>query len=136
MTKLLVIFFILYPDLLSRRLPNFTIRKELGTLLSENINDPRFSTMTSITNVDTSPDLSNARVYVSIFGEESERISSMEALYSASNRLRNLLSKKIKIRKIPKLNFILDNDINYSSEMNELIDNVISQDKNKSTLSD
>ncbi|MBF16673.1 MAG: ribosome-binding factor A [Chloroflexi bacterium] len=115
---------------------NFTIRKELGTLLSENINDPRFSTMTSITNVDTSPDLSNARVYVSIFGEESERISSMEALYSASNRLRNLLSKKIKIRKIPKLNFILDNDINYSSEMNELIDNVISQDKNKSTLSD
>ena len=115
---------------------NFTIRKELGTLLSENINDPRFSIMTSITNVDTSPDLSNARVYVSIFGEESERISSMEALYSASNRLRNLLSKKIKIRKIPKLNFILDNDINYSSEMNELIDNVISQDKNKSTLSD
>ena len=115
---------------------NFTIRKELGTLLSENINDPRFSTMTSITNVDTSPDLSNARIYVSIFGEESERISSMEALYSASNRLRNLLSKKIKIRKIPKLNFILDNDINYSSEMNELIDNVISQDKNKSTLSD
>ena len=115
---------------------NFTIRKELGTLLSENINDPRFSTMTSITNVDTSPDLSNARVYVSIFGEESERISSMEALYSASNRLRNLLSKQIKIRKIPKLNFILDNDINYSSEMNELIDNVISQDKNKSTLSD
>ena len=115
---------------------NFTIRKELGTLLSENINDPRFSTMTSITNVDTSPDLSSARVYVSIFGEESERISSMEALYSASNRLRNLLSKKIKIRKIPKLNFILDNDINYSSEMNELIDNVISQDKNKSTLSD
>ena len=115
---------------------NFTIRKELGTLLSENINDPRFSTMTSITNVDTSPDLSNARVYVSIFGEESERISSMEALYSASNRLRNLLSKKIKIRKIPKLNFILDNDINYSSEMNELIDNVISQDKNKSTLRD
>ena len=115
---------------------NFTIRKELGTLLSENINDPRFSTMTSITNVDTSPDLSNARVYVSIFGEESERISSMEALYSASNRLRNLLSKKIKIRKIPKLNFILDNDINYSSEMNELIDNVISQDNNKSTLSD
>ena len=115
---------------------NFTIRKELGTLLSENINDPRFSTMTSITNVDTSPDLSNARVYVSIFGEESERISSMEALYSASNRLRNLLSKKIKIRKIPKLNFILDNDINYSSEINELIDNVISQDKNKSTLRD
>ena len=115
---------------------NFTIRKELGTLLSENINDPRFSTMTSITNVDTSPDLSNARVYVSIFGEESERISSMEALYSASNRLRNLLSKKIKIRKIPKLNFILDNDINYSSEMNELIHNVTSQDKNKSTLSD
>ncbi|MAR34034.1 MAG: ribosome-binding factor A [Chloroflexi bacterium] len=115
---------------------NFTIRKELGTLLSENINDPRFSTMTSITNVDTSPDLSNAKIYVSVYGEENEKKSSMEALYSVSNRLRILLSKKIKIRKIPKLNFILDNDINYSSEMNELIDNVISQDKNKSTLSD
>ena len=115
---------------------NFTIRKELGTLLSKNINDPRFSTMTSITNVDTSPDLSNAKIYVSVYGEENEKKSSMEALYSVSNRLRILLSKKIKIRKIPKLNFILDNDINYSSEMNELIDNVISQDKNKSTLSD
>ena len=115
---------------------NFTIRKELGTLLSENINDPRFSIMTSITNVDASPDLSNAKIYVSVYGEENEKKSSMEALYSVSNRLRILLSKKIKIRKIPKLNFILDNDINYSSEMNELIDNVISQDKNKSTLSD
>ena len=115
---------------------NFTIRKELGTLLSENINDPRFSMMTSITIVDTSPDLSNAKIYVSIFGDENERISSMEALYSASNRLRILLSKKIKIRKIPKLNFFLDNDLNYSSEMNELIDNVIYQDNNKSTLSD
>ena len=115
---------------------NFTIRKELGTLLSENINDPRFSMMTSITNVDTSPDLSNAKIYVSIFGDENERISSMEALYSASNRLRILLSKKIKIRKIPKLNFFLDNDLNYSSEMNDLIDNVIYQDNNKSTFSD
>ena len=115
---------------------NFTIRKELGTLLTENINDPRFSIMTSITNVDTSPDLSNAKIYVSIFGEESERISSMEALYSASNRLRILLSKKIKIRKIPKLNFFLDNNLNYSSEMNELIDNVIHEDNNKSTLSE
>lgn len=115
---------------------NFTIRKELGTLLTENINDPRFSIMTSITNVDTSPDLSNAKIYVSIFGEESERVSSMEALYSASNRLRILLSKKIKIRKIPKLNFFLDNNLNYSSEMNELIDNVIHEDNNKSTLSE
>ena len=115
---------------------NFTIRKELGTLLTENINDPRFSIMTSITNVDTSPDLSNAKIYVSIFGEERERISSMEALYSASNRLRILLSKKIKIRKIPKLNFFLDNNLNYSSEMNELIDNVIHEDNNKSTLSE
>ncbi|MBC63478.1 MAG: ribosome-binding factor A [Chloroflexi bacterium] len=115
---------------------NFTIRKELGTLLSENINDPRFSMMTSITNVDTSPDLSNAKIYVSIFGDENERMSSMEALYSASNRLRILLSKKIKIRKIPKLNFFLDNDLNYSSEMNDLIDNVIYQDNNKSTFSD
>ncbi|MBA32037.1 MAG: ribosome-binding factor A [Chloroflexi bacterium] len=114
---------------------NFTIRKELGTLISEDINDPRLSIMASITNVDTSPDLSNAKIYVSIFGDESERISSMEALYSASNRLRILLSKKIKIRKIPKLNFFLDNDLIYSSEMNELIDNVISQDKNKSSFS-
>ena len=52
--------------------------------------------MTSITNVDTSPDLSNAKIYVSIFGDENERISSMEALYSASNRLRILLSKKLR----------------------------------------
>ncbi len=109
---------------------NHTIRRELGYLIEE-LNDPRLSSMTSVTSVDVNRDLSIARVYVSVLGTDEERELSLEALRSAATRLRMEVSQQIVIRKMPKLTFIVDNTMQSGADMDQLIDQVIAQDSRR-----
>jgi ribosome-binding factor A len=109
---------------------NHTIRRELGYLIEE-LNDPRLSSMTSVTSVDVNRDLSIARVYVSVLGTDEERELSLEALRSAATRLRMEVSQQIVIRKMPKLTFIVDNTMQTGADMDQLIDQVIAQDSRR-----
>lgn len=109
---------------------NHTIRRELGYLIEE-LNDPRLSSMTSVTSVDVNRDLSIAKVYVSVLGTDEERELSLEALRSAATRLRMEVSQQIVIRKMPKLTFIVDNTMQTGADMDQLIDQVIAQDSRR-----
>lgn len=109
---------------------NHTIRRELGYLIEE-LNDPRLSSMTSVTSVDVNRDLSIAKVYVSVLGTDEERELSLEALRSAATRLRMEVSQQIVIRKMPKLTFIADNTMQTGADMDQLIDQVIAQDSRR-----
>ena len=56
---------------------NFTLRKELGSLIAEEVSDPRLDELTSITSVNCASDLGKARVYVSVMGDEKVRQESL-----------------------------------------------------------
>ncbi len=107
---------------------NFTLRRELGKLVTAEVKDPRLSELTSITDVDCSPDLGAAKVYVSVLGDEQTRLSSMEALRSASGRLRKLLLRRVRIRRMPELKFLSDTRMQEGAEMLALIDRVKQED--------
>lgn len=109
---------------------NHTIRRELGSLIEE-LNDPRLSVMTSVTSVDVNRDLSIAKVYVTVLGTEEEQELSLEALRSAAIRLQMLVSKRIEIRKMPRLTFILDDQLQSGADMNQLIDQAIAEDSRR-----
>ena len=111
---------------------NFTLRKELGSLIAEEISDPRLADLTSITSVDCAPDLVKARVYVSVMGDELVRQSSLEALRSASGRLRNLVKRRVRMRRIPALEFLADSTIEDGAEILALIDRVRDEDSRRS----
>ena len=109
---------------------NHTIRRELGTLI-EDLNDPRLSPLTSVTLVDVNRDLSIAKVYVTVLGTDEERELSLEALRSAATRLQMLVSQQIEIRKMPRLTFILDDQLQTGADMNKLIDRAIAEDSRR-----
>lgn len=109
---------------------NHTIRRELGSLIEE-LNDPRLSVMTSVTNVDVNRDLSIAKVYVTVLGTAEEQELSLEALRSAATRLQILVSRRIEIRKMPRLTFILDDQLQSGADMNQLIDQAIAEDSRR-----
>ena len=109
---------------------NFTIRRELGPLI-EDLNDPRLSSMTSVTSVDVNRDLSIAKVYVSIMGTEEEQEQSLEALRSAATRLRMEISQRIVIRTMPRLTFIVDNTMQSGADMDQLIDRALAEDSRR-----
>ncbi len=82
------------------------IRAELARLLHEETTDPRIGFVT-LTQVDVSPDLSNARVYWSaVKSENSEDLSNCEAgLESAAGFLRHRLARVLHLKRVPELRF-------------------------------
>lgn len=110
---------------------NHTIQRELGILISEELNDPRLSAMTSVTLVDVNRDLSIAKVYVTVLGTDDERELSLEALRSAATRLQILISQRIEIRKMPRLTFILDDQLQTGADIDQLIDRAIAEDSRR-----
>jgi ribosome-binding factor A len=123
---------------LSRRTErvNFTLRRELGALISEELNDPRLAQITSVTRVDVSPDLKTARVYISVLGDDAEKLASMEALESAAGLLRNALRDRVRIRYTPSLRFLPDTTIEAGAEMLALIDKVADEDRRRGLRDD
>lgn len=108
---------------------NFTIRKELGHLITTKLSDPRLAGIISVTRVETARDLTNARVFVSILGNDEQKASSITALNQASGLLSRELTKRVRIRRIPKLQFVIDSNIEEGSAISKLIDQIVEKDQ-------
>lgn len=108
---------------MSRRIErvNELIKAEIAELLQREVSDPRLSSLVSILAVDTSPDLRNATVRVSILGSEEETEQSMAALRRAKGFLRHELAGRLVMRQVPLLSFKLDTSIAEGSKMLEMI---------------
>lgn len=78
------------------------LRQEIGEILARDVQDPRIGFVT-ITDVETAPDLSTARVWVSVIGQPAERELTMRALQRAMPFVRHELGSKIRLRRIPEL---------------------------------
>ena len=103
---------------------NHLIRQEISQLLQRQIKDPRLGCLVSITEVNTSPDLKYARVFVSCICSEEEKKKILNTLTSASGFIRNELAKRLRLRHIPELNFHWDSSIEQGAHILELIDRV------------
>jgi ribosome-binding factor A len=83
------------------------LRQEIGALLAKEIADPRIGFAT-ITDVETSPDLRHAKVWVSVIGEKADRAETVRALQQAMGYVRHELGKRLRIKRIPDLHVHLD----------------------------
>lgn len=83
------------------------LRQEIGAILARDVGDPRIGFVT-ITDVETAPDLSNARVWVSVIGQPDERATTMRALERAMPFVRRELGSRIRLRRIPELHVRAD----------------------------
>lgn len=78
------------------------LRQEIGAILAKDVQDPRIGFVT-VTDVETAPDLSTARVWVSVIGQPAERDLTMRALQHALPFVRRELGSRIRLRRIPEL---------------------------------
>lgn len=78
------------------------LREEIGTILSREVGDPRIGFAT-ITDVETAPDLSHAKVWVSLIGQPAERKAALQALSHAMPFVRRQLGGRLSLRRIPEL---------------------------------
>ena len=78
------------------------LRQEIGEILVRDVQDPRIGFVT-VTDVETAPDLSTARVWVSVIGQPEERERTIRALQRAMPFVRHELGSRIRLRRIPEL---------------------------------
>lgn len=90
---------------------NHIMREEISDLLQRGINDPRLTRFISITRVDVSQDVKQARVFVSVLGDDAEKNDAIKGFIAASGFIRRELGRRIPIRSIPELSFALDDSI-------------------------
>ena len=99
---------------------NESVRQVLADAVGE-LNDPRLGLVT-ITGVETSPDLRQARVFVSVLGSERKRDRSLAALAAAHGVLQARLARELRMKRTPQLAFAYDPTVERGVRMTRLID--------------
>jgi ribosome-binding factor A len=95
------------------------IRREVSEILMRRLKDPRLGFLT-VVDVKLSDDLRLARVYVSVMRPE-ERAESMQALKEAQGFVRTELARRLRIKVIPQVEFLLDTTMEQASRIEELL---------------
>ena len=106
------------------------VNESLRELLSEavlELKDPRIGFVT-ITGVETSPDLRNARVFVSVLGSEKKREATLAGLSAAHGVLQARLARELRMKRTPQLAFEYDPSVERGVRMSKLIDELAGEE--------
>jgi ribosome-binding factor A len=106
------------------------LRRELAELIRDELRDPRL-TLVSMTSVEVSRDLAQARIYVTLLGDPAERTERVAELNRAAPILRRELGRRMRLRVIPKLEFRYDEVVERGARLSALIDAAVAADASR-----
>jgi ribosome-binding factor A len=97
------------------------LRQEIGAILAREVADPRIGFAT-VTDVETTRDLSHAKVWVSLIGDPAERRATLAALERAMGFVRRELGVRLRLRRIPELHVELDASMERGTRVLKILD--------------
>ena len=103
------------------------MREVLSGAITSELKDPRVGFVT-VTAVDTSPDLRQARVYVSVLGTDPERRRSLDGLRSAHGYLQRRVADQLRLKHTPTLDFVYDDTTDRAQRIESLLEREAEQD--------
>ena len=95
-------------------------KEETSLILQRHMKDPRLGFVT-VTDVDVTPDLKHAKVYVSVLGSEERWVSSFQALESARGFVWNWLRRHLDLRATPDISFRPDRSMEHAAHIQSLL---------------
>ncbi len=102
---------------------NQLIKEESSTLLQRELKDPRLGFVT-VTEVEVSKDLRQAKVFVSVLGDDKQWKASLAALDSARGFVRNWLRRNLDLRVTPEIDFRGDRSMEHAARIQSLLKQV------------
>ena len=105
------------------------IRQDVAELLHSDLKDPRMRGLISITRVEVSPDMTNARAYYSILGSETDIRTTKRFMEDAETRISRTVASALHIRVMPKIRLIFDDSIAKGQEISKLIEGAMAEDR-------
>jgi ribosome-binding factor A len=106
------------------------IQKEVSDIIRNELKDPRLGFIT-ITSVEVTDDLRNAKIFFSVLGKEEDFKKSADALKSAQGYIRKLLAQRIQLRFVPEIMFRVDNSSVYSVRIEEVLNEIKKLDQGR-----
>lgn len=110
---------------------NEEIRREISSIIQNELKDYRLTAMVSVTSVDVTKDLKYAKVFVSIFGKEDAVESTFQALKSSNGFIRREVGHRVKLRVTPEIIFELDNSISQGMHIDALLNKIKEKSSNE-----
>ena len=102
---------------------NESVRAVIAEGLGE-LKDPRIGLVT-VTGVVVSPDLGEARVFVSVLGSDKKRAATLRGLESARGVLQAKINRELSLRRTPTLTFAYDDSVERGVRMTKLIEDLV-----------
>ena len=101
---------------------NESVRAVVAEGLGE-LKDPRIG-MVTVTGVHVTPDLAEARIFVSVLGNDKKRAATLKGLESARGVLQAKLGRQLSLRRTPMLTFSYDDSVERGVRMTKLIEDL------------
>jgi ribosome-binding factor A len=108
------------------------IREEVGQILSTEVADPGIGLIT-VTRVKVTPDLSLARVYWTLLGDQAERKKTQAALTRAAAYVRHLLSTRMSLRRSPEVIFTYDQSVAAQDRVEQILQELKKEEENRTS---
>jgi ribosome-binding factor A len=99
------------------------IRSEVALMLARDVHDPGVGFVT-ITRVQVTPDLQHARIHYTALGDDKARANTAKALGRASVFLRRQIGSRLRLRRVPELEFLYDESIAGQDRIEQLLNNI------------
>ena len=100
-----------------------TIHRAISSIIENELHDKRIG-MVTVTGVDMARDLKNARVYVSVLGDDKDAKLAINILNKASSYIRSRISEKIVLKYIPAIKFYYDFSTVNGIQINKLFEKI------------
>jgi ribosome-binding factor A len=96
------------------------MKKELSDIIGRKIKDPRIGFVT-VTDVQVTGDLQQAKVFISVLGDEEQKENTLKGLAKAKGFIRTEIGHRIRLRKTPEIQFEWDDAMEYGNRINSLL---------------
>jgi ribosome-binding factor A len=100
-----------------------SLLEEISSLLRDEVRDPRVGFVT-LTEVRVTPDLSQARVFVTVMGNDAQRLQSLAALNRAAGFLQRQIFRRLRLKKALALQFEFDTSVQSGNRIEELLQQI------------
>lgn len=107
------------------------VRREISSIIQNDLKDPRLPQMISVTSVNVTKDLRHAKVFISVLGNEEQKKNALSALKSAAGFIRREVGSRMEIRYTPEMHFELDDSIEHGAYMSQLLNKIKAQEDDK-----
>ncbi len=107
------------------------IQREVALILQREVKDPRIG-MVTVSGVDVSRDLSHAKVYVTLFEQDADKVKeTLKGLREATPYIRSLIGKRVRMRVVPELKFMHDTSLIDGMKLSNKVSQAIADDQAK-----